>query len=296
MDGRRYEMFGPNTYFQDDVNICYSHRDKVFFDLFSDTRNKFSNTFDLDDYDILFIPGSGTIGIESIFFSIKKRIKMIGVDGTFKRRWTDLSNTYNDKKGEVEMFCLLETSCSTPFSKEGCIVDAISGFPYYDIPSNTLAFVTCLNKQLGSYVGLSVVCVRRDAWSLFIDEGKMSYLNLARYKSYHDIAQAPSTSPTYIYEHFNKVLDNFDLEKFRSRLDRISDKIVSVIGEDNIIGCRRGPVITLKDGVIPDSLAREYDIYGFWAGRPNFQIFTYTDIEEKYDMFLEKLAAYRRGE
>ena len=31
-------MFGPNTYFEDNVNISYSHRDKQFFELFDKTR------------------------------------------------------------------------------------------------------------------------------------------------------------------------------------------------------------------------------------------------------------------
>lgn len=282
-------MFGPNTYFEDEVNINYSHRDKFFFDLFVETRERFSKTFGLEDYDVLFVPGSGTIGIEALFYSLKYRVNLIGNDGTFKKRWTEMEKGYPDKlqTKKFEMFCLLETSCSANYYKEGCIVDAISAFPYYDIPKNTLAFVTCLNKQLGSYVGLSVVCVRKDFWPNLIDEGKMSYLNLARYKSYHDIGQAPSTSPTYIYEHFNEHLKNFDLEAFRSRLDMVSDMIVDTIGEENIIGKKRGPVITLKNGVIPEELARKHNIYGYWAGRPNYQMFTYTDKVEAYEMFLE---------
>ena len=46
-------MFGPNTYFEDKVKIEYSHRDKIFFDLFTETRELFSKKFNLDDYDVL---------------------------------------------------------------------------------------------------------------------------------------------------------------------------------------------------------------------------------------------------
>ncbi|MCR4664720.1 MAG: hypothetical protein K5660_05075, partial [Paludibacteraceae bacterium] len=60
-------MFGPNTYFKDNVNICFSHRDQVFFDLFQRVNDLFVEKFGLQDYDVLFIPGSGTIGIESAF-------------------------------------------------------------------------------------------------------------------------------------------------------------------------------------------------------------------------------------
>ncbi|MBD5116124.1 MAG: hypothetical protein HDT48_01245 [Ruminococcaceae bacterium] len=288
-------MFGPNTYFDNQVNICYSHRDKVFFDLFGEVRKRFSDTFNLNEYDILFVPGSGTIGVESVMYSFKHRIKVIGVDGTFKKRWTEFSKNRPAQKNRnmtFEMFCLLETSCSKNYCKEGCIVDAISGFPYYDIPSKTVAFITCLNKQLGSYVGLSVVGVRKNKWNLFIDEGVMSYLNLARYKSYHSINQAPSTSPTFIYEHFNEVLKSFDLDAFRKRLDTVSEMIVNTVGEENIIGNKKGPVITLKNGVVPDELARKYDIYGYWAGRPNYQMFTYTQKVDEYGKFLKELKEY----
>ena len=288
-------MFGPNTYFTDQVNICYSHRDKIFFDLFEETRKRFSDTFDLKDYDVLFIPGSGTIGVESVMYSLKHRIKVIGVDGTFKKRWTQFAQNRPSKKNTnttVEMFCLLETSCSQNYCKKGCIVDAISGFPYYDIPDGTIAFITCLNKQLGSYVGLSVVCVRKNKWDLFVDEGEMSYLNLARYKSYHEINQAPSTSPTFIYKHFNEVLKSFDLELFRKRLDKVSEMIVEAVGEKNIIGNKKGPVITFKKGAIPEELARRHDIYGYWAGRPHYQMFTYSQKVSDYERFLKELKEY----
>lgn len=289
-------MFGPNTFFEDNVIINYSHRDKTFFNLFEETRKRFSDVFHLEEYDILFIPGSGTIGIESVMYSFKHGIKVIGIDGTFKSRWISFekNRALSKRQGRTyEMFCLLETSCSKHYTKKGCIVDAISGFPYYDIPKGTIAFVTCLNKQLGSYVGLAVVGVRKDKWDMFIGEGVMSYLNLARYKSYHDINQAPSTSPTFIYQHFNEVLKAFDLKMFRKRIDDVSRMVVEEIGEENIIGEDRGPVITLKKGVIPDEFARSHDVYGYWAGRPNYQIFTYSQKPEEYRAFFKELNEYR---
>lgn len=289
-------MFGPNTYFSDEVKICYSHRDKEFFDLYAKTRALFQEKFNLNDYDILFIPGSGTVGIEAVFYSLKSRVKLIGNDGTFKRRWTELEANYPDKKKQgVEMFCLLETSCSRPFYKEGCIVDAISGFPYYDIPRDTKIFVTCLNKQIGSYIGLSVVCVKKDYWDNLIGADKLSYLNLARYKEYAEQNQTPSTTPTYIYEHLYKHLSQFNLDEFRERINRVSDKIVSCVGENSIIGEKRCPAITLKNDVVPEWLARDENVYGYWAGRPNYQIFTYTDKESEYDRFLAKLSEARNS-
>lgn len=282
-------MFGPNTYFTDEVNINYSHRDKCFFDLFKETRDLFSDTFDLGEYDILFIPGSATIGVESLMFSSKNNIELIGVDGTFKARWGEMAKLYNNPsvKEVTELFCRLETSQSTPFSKEECFVDATSSFPYYDIPRNTKAFVTCLNKQLGGYVGLAVVGVRKDIWHEFIDDESMSYLNLSRYRHYHDINQTPSTAPTFIYDHLYKLLTNFDLDAHRAKIDRVSDLIVDAIGEENIIGEKRCPAITLKPKTLSEDFSREHDVYGYWAGRPNYQIFTYSQPEADYERFVE---------
>ncbi len=289
-------MFGPNTYFENLVNIHYSHRDKVFFDLFTETRNLFSEKFHLEDYDILFIPGTGTIGIEALFYSLTTKVEVVGTDGTFKNRWMQIEKNYRRKHigNPKQKLCVLyETSCSTYHYEEGAMVDAISAFPYYDIPKAAPVFVTCLNKQLGSYVGLAVVGVRKDFWPNLLDEGNISYLNLARYKSYHDIGQAPSTSPTHIYEHFYEHLQSFNLAELRKRMDYISDLVVENVGEENIIGDKRGPAITLKTGVIPEQFAREHDVYGYWAGRPNYQIFTYTDRVEQYEAFFKELKEKR---
>ena len=78
-------MFGPNTYIKDKSSIQFSHRDTKFINLFKSVKNKFSQKFGLEDYDILFIPGSGTIGMESIFFSLKLSINVIGNEGVFKK-------------------------------------------------------------------------------------------------------------------------------------------------------------------------------------------------------------------
>lgn len=286
-------MFGPNTYFQDDVNIKFSHRDQVFFDLFKRVNELFTEKFDLQDYDVLFIPGSGTIGIESMMYSMDYKIDFIGNDGTFKTRLQDLYKNYKDKNKKdantVEMFVRLETSISKPFEKEGCLMDCISAFPYYSIPKDTKLFVTCLNKQIGSYVGLSVVCVRRDQWKHCIDEKVFSYLNLMRYKAYLLQSQTPHTTPTFIYEHLFKVLNDLNLDQFRENIDRVSDLICSRVPEEYIIGDKRCPVITVNKKFFTDEVARKYDLYGFWTGKPVYQFFTYTQPYQDYLDFFNSI-------
>jgi len=284
-------MFGPNTFFTDNVNVHCSHRDHSFFELFDKTRELFAKRFGLEDYDILFIPGSATVGIEAIMRSMKYRIKMTGYEGEFKKRWTQMLQNYpkQDSYPLVEMFCRLETSVSVPFSREGCIVDAVSAFPYYDVPKDTKVMCTCLNKQLASYVGLAVVCVKKDQWEHCIDGDIFSYLNLRRYKDYSEKHQTPNTSPTYIYEHFYKVLQNFNVDEFRDRINKVSDIICKNIPEEFIIGEKRCPVITIKKEAFKDrDLVEKFDLYGYWTGKSDYQIFTYTSPIEDYEEFIRQ--------
>ena len=55
-------MFGPNTHITSKLSLNYSHRDAEFFNLYREVDALLKSTFDLDDYHILFIPGSGTVG------------------------------------------------------------------------------------------------------------------------------------------------------------------------------------------------------------------------------------------
>ncbi len=284
-------MFGPNTYFTDTVDIHCSHRDQRFFKLFDRVRELFAVKFGLEDYDILFIPGSATVGIEATMFSMQYNIRMAGYDGEFKKRWNQMLKNYPKAAScpEVEMFCRLETSISAPFSKENCIVDAVSAFPYYDVPKGTKVMCTCLNKQLASYVGLAVVCVKKDQWEHCLSPDVFSYLNLGRYREYASHHQTPNTSPTYIYEHFYRVLENFNLDQFRDRINKVSDLICSAIPEEYIIGEKRCPVLTIKKEAFKDkSIAEKFDLYGYWTGKPDYQIFTYTSPIEDYKEFVRQ--------
>jgi len=283
-------MFGPNSYFQDNVRICFSHRDKVFFDLFKRVNELFTEKFGLQDYDVLFIPGSGTIGLEATMFSMDYNINFIGNEGTFKNRLRNMYDTYGGgKKEPAEMFVRLETSISKPFEKEGCLIDCISAFPYYSIPKDTKLFVTCLNKQIGSYVGLSVVCIRRDQWKYCIDEKVFSYLNLMRYKAYLMLSQTPHTTPTYIYEHLLKVLSTFNLSQFRENINKVSDFICSRIPDEYIIGDKRCPVITVNREFFSDEEAKRNNLYGYWTGKPCYQFFTYTQPYQDYVDFFNSI-------
>jgi aspartate aminotransferase-like enzyme len=274
-------MFGPNTHLSTTTfNIKYSHRDREFIDLHRRLNDAFVSKFNLQDYDVLFIPGGGTIGIESVFWSSKKQINVIGPDGTFTDRWRKLSELYVPEQGKsVDLYCQLETSVNKVFEKKGCIVDAMSSFPYYDIPEDTKIFITCSNKQLGSIPGLAIVCVRKDYWDELESDNIFSYLNLARYKEYGIKNQTPSTPPVIIYEDLCRKIENFDINYLREKIDRNSQKLIEIFGGEV------SPAFVIDKKRIHTEYAKLWNLYGLNTECSNYSIFTYSSNNEDYDKF-----------
>jgi len=283
-------MFGPNTYIKDSLKVSYSHRDNKFFTLYKEVDTLFKSTFNLEEYTLLFIPGSGTVGIEAVIRSVTPIVNLIGNEGKFKSRWQELTNQYVSYGPEsVDMFCQLETSNSTTFNREGCIVDAISSFPFYDLPNNTKIFITCSNKILGSFPGLSIIGIHRDYIDLIEYIEDFSYLNLGMYLQYAKKQQLPTTAPTHLFKHLKKVLSNFDLEEIRNKIVQNSCRIVNEVGSENVIGENICPVITVSKKCIPDFIATKYQLYGINSTSEYYQIFTYSAEQKDYDNLINDL-------
>tara|TARA_R110001583_G_scaffold38747_1_gene124914 strand:+ start:482 stop:1336 length:855 start_codon:yes stop_codon:yes gene_type:complete len=282
-------MFGPNTHIKSTTTISYSHRDNEFFDLYKDTVRRFKKIFNLKDYDIILIPGSGTVGIESVISSLKDHIQVIGNDGVFFKRWEKMVNGYNKSGNKNKIYCQLETSNSSYFEYEGGIVDCISSFPYYDIPKNTEIFITCANKQLGSYPGLAIIGVKKDCWDKIKNTDRISYLNLYRYFEYSKQNQTPSTAPTHLFQHLNTILRTFNINKLRNYIDNISEMVVNAVGDSNIIGEKKCPVITINKDIIPIEIATKYQLYGINTDSDNYQIFTYSCGKKLYEKLCKDL-------
>ena len=289
-------MFGPNKSLSYMVNINYSHRDKSFIDIVKQLKDSFLSTFNLGDFDVLFIPGSGTTGIESVLFSILSKIKVIGNKGIFHDRWVNLTSIYNknkESKSYENLFCQLETSNSKTFDKSGCIVDAVSSFPYCEIPDDTKIIITSSNKLLGSMPGCAIVFVRNDYWDNLTSDNNFSTLNLRRYKNFSEYNQIPMTPPTPILEHMLIIIQNYKIEKIREKIDNNSRKIVNAIGKENIIGDLKCPVITTLKSNIPIELADKYQLYHFNTTDDTYQIFTYSEKDEYYDEFYKEFVKKR---
>ena len=284
-------MFGPNTIGKKVYSLNYSHRDKEFISLYKELTCSFKNNFDLHEYDILFLPGSGTIGIESLISSCVDKINLIGPNGKFKNRWLGISNRYSkNKKQSINMFCQLETSNSNFFSQEGCVIDAISSFPYYDMPKNTLAFITCSNKQLGAFPGLSIIGIHKNFWHKIRKDEQFSYLNLALHRKFAEKHQTLTTAPTPVYEHLLDNINNFDLNKLKEKINHVSRTITELFGKEDIIGEKICPVITIKKNSVPINIATKYQLYGLNnPSTDNYQIFTYSHPREHYEDFIKDL-------
>ena len=285
-------MFGPNTSTSTESVILHSHRDREFIHTYEDLKLLFSEVFELKDYDIIFMGGSGTTAIESVVWSLMNPIGIVGNEGVFKDKWKQLIRTHgkegSSKYYREKLYCQLETSNSSYHEDEG-IVDAISSFPYYDIPKNTNIFITCVNKQLGGFPGLSIVGVKKSFWNRIKDTDEFTYLSLKRYYQYGLENQTPTTAPTQIYEHFLTILSRFDIDELRNKINLNSKLIVDAIGEDKIIGENSCPVITIPKEFISDELAIKWNLYGLQTKSKNYQIFTYSCDDKSYEEFAKDL-------
>ena len=283
-------MFGPNTLSSFSYNMNYSHRCDTFKSLYKRLVSLMQQKFNLHDYDIIFIPGSGTFGAETLIRSSKNKINLIGNDGKFKDRWKNLSDSIKfEENKEQNMFCQLETSNSSIYSKNSCFVDAISSFPFYQIPDDTKAFVCCSNKQIGAHPGLSIVFIRKDCWGLFKEEELFSITNLSLYKKYYLENQLPTTAPVQIFEQLLNTMESFDVEVLRKKIILNSNKVTSLFEDSQIIGEKICPVITIKKDSIPTHIANKFKIYHYNNSYPFYQIFTYSTENSVYDDFVKEV-------
>jgi len=285
-------MFGPNTHLSAHVLIKGSHRDKLAEAQIQRLRELFHQKFHLEDYELAFLLGGGSLGVEALIHSSKGPVEVLGTEGTFTRRWKDLASQYNkEKKGapELRLYCQLETSISKFQQFDGGSVDAVSSFPYVSVPTDAPAFVVSSNKQLGSMVGLTIVGVKRELRDELLRDDDQSYLSLRRHLRSLERNQSPSTLPTHNVDDLILRLERLDLEELRDRIDRISGLIVERLGSDNLIGCTSGPVLTIKKSAVPRSVAEKWELYEKPLFGGVYQIFTYSCAPEHYSEFLAEI-------
>jgi aspartate aminotransferase-like enzyme len=285
--------FGPNTVSSDKlVSNSSSHRSSNFKELFADTRRLFYEKFPfLDDFYIIFIPGSGSVGIESVVYSLESKIEKPRYRGRFAERWSNLIDCYNYNKSLDETISLevqFETSLSVINNVENIkIVDGISSFPYYNFPSTADFFVTCTNKQIGSLVGLSIVFIRKEA-VIKLRPSDESYLSLRKYIEFAENNQTPYTFPEFLIKDLKSTLEKFDIGKLKTKIEDVSGIIFKKVPPEFIKGTNMpAPAISLDLDwfkTMPDLSLGYYNKY-----TESVQIFTYSEPVSAYQKLFSTL-------
>ena len=287
-------MFGPNIPGVISEKILFHHREKDFFDLYADVISTFKNRFNIsDDYKVAIVNGSGTLAIESFVFSFKESLKLLGVPGDFKKRWKSLLTTYGKYNIESEnsFYCQYETSRSTyQYFPNPTLLDCVSSFPYYDVPLGTKCWVTVSSKMIGAAPVLGIIVIRKDLIDKLEDKSKYSYLNLNNLLEYRKYNQTPQTPMIPLYADFLKKLSSFNKVELKDRIIYRCQRLVSIIGEENIIGDREGPVLTLSpDYHIPETIEHDYAIYGSQSiSKKTRQIFVYSESDKTFDEMIKR--------
>ena len=287
--------FGPNADVQFTIDLFGSHRDENFRNLYRETTKSFQKVFQLEDFDILFMPGGGTLGVEATIASSLSPVDVVGCEGVFKDRWTEMSSLHNRTKNgpPTTLSCHLETSISR-FQELGTpMLDVVSSFPYFSIPNSCDVFVLAANKQLKSLAGLAIVGVRKGKFTRYFKKSELSYLSLARYFESASHHEMPSTVGTYLFEVLNESLLSFDLVSHRQRIDEVCDQFVSLFGESMIIGDLKGPVLTIRQEAIPENIAKTWSLYEKFSPIPSYQIFTYSTNMQSYRRFIKAIESER---
>jgi aspartate aminotransferase-like enzyme len=295
-------MFGPNARTSIRVDIDYHHREEKFFSIYENILRRLRSIFRIDDsFEIVIVTGSGTATMETVLSSYRGTFRVGGAEGTFRNRWIELAKHYHklDDRGDL-IIVQLETSKSIlndAGDEEPFFVDGISSFPYYDIPPQAKIFVTVSSKILGAAPVLGIVIFKKSLVDRFIPADDFTYFNVNRLLIYGRERQTPHTPAIPLFADLLAKLERFDLPKTRARIDHHSEILVDAFGEENFIGQRRCPVLTLRDpDMLPPWILEKYSIYGYrplGKAKKNLQIFTYSEKTRWYEHLARDLKKIR---
>lgn len=281
-------MFGPNPTHSVNKVSDYSHRDDAFLSLYRRLSDAFQEKFDLNEYYLIFMCGSATLGIESMIRSFNKRVRTIGSEGKFKSRWEEIARKTNHSKGNewCDLSCQLETSNSSVNVNDAELVDSVSSFPYYTIPKTSKVFTTCGNKQLGAMPGIAVVGIKKDCLEEIKVDKSFSYVNLFTHLMFMKDNQTPTTASTILFENLLDAVEEFDPIENEKKI-QTNSKLLSEAFGSYVVGEKCCPVITVKREAVPLDVAKKWQLYGVNSGSKNYQFFTYNGTEQDYKNFLE---------
>jgi len=286
-------MFGPNVR-ADERGVYYHHRESMFHEILKSLENVFAKKFGLEDYDFLFITGSGTTANEIVIFSLDRiRFNFLFDDADFGVRLRKISMAYGRSTGVENVnnvaYPLYETSISRwnvhqPVSKF-TFLDMVSAFPYYLPPKDTAIFTTVSSKQLGAYPVLGIIGILKTVdLGEYVSHHNGSSLNLLGHLFCRVNGETLATPaiPLY-YDLLQKVL-YFDRGDLIKKIDRRRRRIEHIVGIENVMGC--GPVVTFRNTEVIKSVAVEFNLY---KGDAGYQVFLWSGKDNDYLNFCEVL-------
>ncbi len=276
--------FWPNPYGET------HHRSDAFHQAYRCTQRRLRSLFQLDteSWEILLIPLSGSLTIESVIRTFGGTVD-VRTTGAFSER---VGTVHQCHQAPWKFGVLYETNDSRLCDVSDCdIVDAVSALPYFSFPHEAQAVITVSSKQFGGSTVWSAVFLRRDFWD-HVDplEG---YLDLQRYRHFERRAETPCTPPIEGLFSLAENLADFDLSVFRQRIDERYQRARSVIlaAGGEVIGS--APVLTFRLAMKPsiDSTYHE-GIPDEWLWVPHdrkdwLQAFLWSGSDAQFDRWLE---------
>ena len=297
-------MFGPNKNYQ-------NHRSEESQKLIADVKSRIEE-LTKNEYDILFVPGSSSMGMELILGDLSTFFELDPTPGhgKFRARWRDISRMYRHRKTigfygsgghdhygtghgfnhqpRLTVKCAFETSISYFSPGPAGILDAVSSWPYYPIPDQTNIFITCSNKQLGAGPGISIIGVRKSFWEKF-----QSPQALGPYFGLHHLKDnpIPFTMPIDIFAKMKESLTDSALQAVNNDIAANSKIITDCFDREDIVGNLVAPTISIKKEAIPLELAKRWHLYTSKSAveGPTYQFFTYARETYYFLTFAEEL-------
>jgi hypothetical protein len=228
--------------------------------------------FPEDEWAFAFVAGSGTL----INLMAAYALGPMEVHGDF--RWMKFTRELEQHQNEAARFthncsqgwraCVYyETSVSrvTDLEPDGRPVfcDMVSAFPYYHIPDWCEAFTTVSGKMLGAPPGLGIFGIRRRSIGAlqrrFI--ANRSPLDLALAISEQESGRAVHTPPISLWHDLKETLRPEISYCIRSRVDSLRKQFEKYLHPDLRLEREDGPVMSIKDGALPDWFCEKHKLY-----------------------------------
>lgn len=234
------------------IKINFSHRSDEFKKLYKQTKDKLRLMLNIpDEYNILFIQGSGTSAIETVLSSLDSQLYPYVVkSGIFGERADIIANRYSiasyySNIGKYLYYCQFETSQSQYTNLDNMydkydlvIVDSVSSLGFYDLPKADI-IIGSSSKILGGLPVMGIVLYNKKAEGYFRNKG--DYLNIIKYIEYDKSNQTPHTSLIPQILSLNNSLGKLITKQEIERNCHVFEGLKEYIVGDNIC-----PVLILK--------------------------------------------------